>query len=268
MDTLVCEQQQQLRKLVKDLATRMQVTVDMMNQQVVVFTYECLADCSYGYLINNYSVKRNKMIDSIIEVEQSVETEMDALKADIEQATTYDRVVSTVALFTSQIIAGGIMVTAERDAPNAAAEELPPVLPIDLCNSSGRTFSAALTQQHTRLKFLLSDYDILVKDQQFRDLHIAFREEEVLSTAIQNAHTRLSTQSLSKCWSPLGNRFSELRTFCGGIASVMPVTLSVEADFSIINWTKGAHSKQMTDFTLESIIHCKQHYKLQKLFKN
>jgi hypothetical protein len=82
------------------------------------------------------------------------------------------------------------------------------------------------------------------------------------------APTQLSTQSFHKCWSPLGNRFSELRAFCGGIASVMPGTSSVEADFLIINWTKDANSKQMTDFTLESILHCKQHFKLQKLFEN
>ena len=60
--------------------------------------------------------------------------------------------------------------------------------------------------------------------------------------------------SFQTCWKPLGNKFKKLRQYCGGVASVMPGTSSVESDFSIINWTKDSHSKCLTDFSLESIL--------------
>jgi hypothetical protein len=48
------------------------------------------------------------------------------------------------------------------------------------------------------------------------------------------------------------------RQYCGGVASVMPGTSSVESYFFIINWTKDSHSKCLTDFSLqlEAILHC------------
>jgi hypothetical protein len=184
-----------------------------------------------------------------------------------ESFTVYDFIIGTVAIFSLQLVVGVSEVVAERDADNAATEELPPVLPIDLCNTNGRLFSAALLQQNTRLKHTYTDYDILVIDQQFRDLRIAYREEEGLSHALENAHCRLTTQSFHTCWTPLGSRFLQLRNFCAGLASVMPGTATVEADFSIINWTKDSNSKHMTDFTLESILHCKQYKRIQKLFE-
>ena len=45
----------------------------------------------------------------------------------------------------------------------------------------------------------------------------------------------------------------------------MPGTSSVESDFSIINWTKDSHSKCLTNFSLEAILHCKQYGMLQEL---
>ncbi len=67
-------------------------------------------------------------------------------------------------------------------------------------------------------------------------------------------------------WSPLEKEFNALKEFCGGIASVMPGTSSVESDFCLINWTRDPHLKSLTDFSLESaIIRCKQYRALESL---
>ena len=73
--------------------------------------------------------------------------------------------------------------------------------------------------------------------------------------------------NFEQCWAPLGNDYEDLQQFCGGIASVMPGTSSVESDFSLINWTKDPSSQSLTDFSLESILHCKQYRYLSKLFE-
>jgi len=73
--------------------------------------------------------------------------------------------------------------------------------------------------------------------------------------------------SFEHCWSPLGGEFEDLQRFCGGIASIMPGTTSIKSDFSLINWAKDSSSQSLTNFSLESILHCKQYKKLRDLFE-
>ena len=56
-----------------------------------------------------------------------------------------------------------------------------------------------------------------------------------------------------------------LQEYCGGIATVMPGMATVEANFSLITWTKDSNSQSLTDFSLESIFHCQQYSQLDKL---
>ena len=176
--------------------------------------------------------------------------EIDKLKANEETRSVYNSVVHTVAYFSLQVVAGISKVVAERDAQNSATEELPPVLPIDLCSMSSREFTAALQQQKVRLNKKFTEEEIEKIGKQFRDLRLAFREEGGLKQSLDQAqsNSKFTGDSFQKCWKPLGSKYNELRQYCGGIASVMPGTSSVESDFSIINWTKDVHSKCSTDF--------------------
>ena len=84
---------------------------------------------------------------------------------------------------------------------------------------------------------------------------------------MKDAQSHSKVLSFQNCWSPLeSNFYDDLRQYRGGIASVMPGTSCVESNFSLINWTKDPNSKQLTDFSLEAILHSKQYQKLQKLF--
>jgi len=76
-----------------------------------------------------------------------------------------------------------------------------------------------------------------------------------------------TVRSYQQCWSPLGGEFAELQRFRGAIASIMPGTISFKSDFSLINWTKNSSSQRLTEFSLESILHCKQCKKLRDLFE-
>ena len=123
-----------------------------------------------------------------------------------------------------------------------------------------------MQQQKLRLKQKLTNEEIEMIDQQFRNLRIAVREQDGLQQSLEEAQSRSKDSSFQKNWSPLGSSFNELRQYCGGITSVMPRTSCVESTFSLINWTKDPNSKQLTDFSLEAILHSKQYQKLQKLF--
>jgi hypothetical protein len=60
-------------------------------------------------------------------------------------------------------------------------------------------------------------------------------------------------------WHLLGEKFTLLRDFAGGLATVFPSTAAVESDFSLIKWEKNELRSALTEFSLEGILHCKQY---------
>jgi hypothetical protein len=95
----------------------------------------------------------------------------------------------------------------------------------------------------------------------------SYQEESGLKSTLDALHSQgTALQAFKDSWSPLGKEYNALKDFCGGIASVMPGTSSVESDFSLTDWTSDPHSKSLTDFSsLESILHCKQYRTMESL---
>jgi len=89
-----------------------------------------------------------------------------------------------------------------------------------------------LQQQLICLKQKFSDVEVEKIDDQFRKLHLAFKEQSGFSQMLQNAQACYTVQSFEQCRSPLGSEFGDLKRFCWAIASIMPGTSSVESDFS------------------------------------
>jgi hypothetical protein len=59
------------------------------------------------------------------------------------------------------------------------------------------------------------------------------REEKGLKKMLGRQQARTNSSTFENSWSPLlGREYDDLRNYCGGIASVMPGTASVESDFS------------------------------------
>ncbi len=103
-------------------------------------------------------------------------------------------------------------------------------------------------------------------DEQFRKLRLAMKEQSGFSKMLHNVQASSGVQSFEECLSPLGSEFEHLQMFCGAIASIMPSTSCVESDFSLVNWMKDPNLQSLSDFSLESILHCKQHWKLRDMF--
>ncbi len=61
--------------------------------------------------------------------------------------------------------------------------------------------------------------------------------------------------NFGKAWRPFGNCFPYMLCFAANLASVMPRTAIVEADFSTINYEKDDHRSALTSFSLEGILH-------------
>jgi len=91
---------------------------------------------SARFQLQNYSVERQQVVYSIEEVGGFVQLSMDELRSssNAHDMEVHDNIVSTIANFSLQIVAGISKVWAERDNQNRSADQLPPVLPLDLCS--------------------------------------------------------------------------------------------------------------------------------------
>jgi hypothetical protein len=69
-----------------------------------------------------------------------------------------------------------------------------------------------------------------------------------------------------KAWRPFDNRFPYMLRFAAGLASIMPGTTTMEANFLTINYEKDDHRSALTSFSLEGTLHSKQLEKLQQTF--
>jgi hypothetical protein len=275
MNTLVCEQKSQLSKLVYDLQNRTCIDGPMTAQdraRLFPPTPEEQLLLSEFFFYNSYYVTRVKTAEAIEEAGMTVQMELDQLKeaSGIETGSPYHAVLKAVASFGLMIVDGVSKIVAEQrgvveDGGILVMDEIPPVLPVDLCGMTPRDFSRALQNQKDRLLAKVSEDDIEAIDAQFRRLRIAYREETGLKVMLDAVHSQATLQAFKDSWSPLGKEYNALKEYCGGIASVMPGTSSVESDFSLINWTRDPHSKSLTDFSLESILHCKQYRTLESL---
>ena len=104
--------------------------------------------------------------------------------------------------------------------------------------------------------------DIVNKiEEDFHRLRTDYRELDGFNENLEQSILKGTKQQFENAWEE-AKGYNNLKQYCGGLASIMPGTSTVEADFSLINWTKDPNCTQLTDFSLESILHCKQHKRM------
>jgi len=156
-------------------------------------------------------------------------------------------------------------IVAKRDTRNQEKTDVaPPVLPLEIAGLSTIEFTELLFEHEERLKH--SFPGTLVEEvinNEFEQLVRLISRDSYLKVAL----TKGSKDSdFRKAWRPLGNRFPYMLRFAAGLASVMPGTTTVEADFSTINYEKDDHRSALTSFSLEGILHSRQLEKLRQTF--
>ncbi|ETN21755.1 hypothetical protein F442_10345 [Phytophthora nicotianae P10297] len=95
-----------------------------------------------------------------------------------------------------------------------------------------------------------------------RDLLKAYNADETLREIIDKHTVAID---FNEAWDSVSNRFHQLRSFCGGLATVFANTTSVDSDFSILKWEMDDNRTSMMHLSLEGIFQAKQRVKLQLL---
>jgi hypothetical protein len=157
------------------------------------------ADCHIVEEASNNNISRNRtfrseqyLFDSksanatMEECETYVISQLDTMRASHEHIITFDMLVRTIANFSLDLIDEGTSkIVAERGMDNNAAEEIPPVLPLELCALSHRDFVMLLEKQNTCLRHTTASQEIEIIDEQFRNLTLgAYREDAGIKNSL------------------------------------------------------------------------------------
>ena len=102
--------------------------------------------------------------------------------------------------------------------------EIPHVLPVDLCSMAPHAFSAVLQKQKDCLLAKVPEGDILENvDAQFRRLRIAYRDDKgMMLLRLDTNHSTNKVQSFKDSWSPLGKEYDTLKSSVGALLVLCP----------------------------------------------
>ncbi|GIQ91329.1 hypothetical protein KIPB_014530, partial [Kipferlia bialata] len=160
-------------------------------------------------------------------------------------ATTYLRAVCEVEAICSM-----------RDSNSKGLSISPPaVRPLQLYSLDPLKFAGCIDTYSSRFLTSHSRSDLDTVNSEFRRLISAIEFDEDLKVALKAARKK----SFEESWQPLDERaYIHLKTFCSGMATVMPTSSLVESDFSLINFIRDATASRILTLTLEGVLHSKQ----------
>ncbi|GMG16462.1 unnamed protein product [Phytophthora fragariaefolia] len=155
-----------------------------------------------------------------------------------------------------------------RRGPNnpKVSEFLPPTLPHELAQLSGREFASLLQTYGSIVRNFLSDEDIDIMDQELQGLRRGAVRESVLSAALANCNAETRFED---AWALTESRFKLLECFAGGFASVFscdPIaTQGGTSDLPLCRSEMDTARVLLADFALEGSLHAQQFPALMEL---
>ncbi|ETM52682.1 hypothetical protein PPTG_19646 [Phytophthora nicotianae INRA-310] len=141
--------------------------------------------------------------------------------------------------------------------------DAPPVLPSQLVRLRHGVFLRDVLdpyREHISKHWKIDNVDGI--EANHRDLLKAYNADETLREIIDKHTVAID---FNEAWDSVSNRFHQLRSFCGGLATVFANTTSVDSDFSILKWEMDDNRTSMMHLSLEGIFQAKQRVKLQLL---
>jgi hypothetical protein len=125
--------------------------------------------------------------------------------------------------------------------------------------------SSLLSHVRKQRECLLAPYsEVAIEiETQCQDLVSMYQKEQTLKVCLDNCSKFADVQQMPRHL--LGEKFTPLRDFAGGLGTVSPSTATVESDFSLMKWEKRKFRRAQTDFSLEGILHYKQYEGILKL---
>ena len=148
------------------------------------------------------------------------------------------------------------MLSPDRSSRNGLLYQAPPIIkPYAIADGGAFAISNFLLEQNERY---LSTLTLPDKDEVEQESTSFFEKYMHDMTFKQLVDETKGTSSFQDAWQPFYKLFPKLVQFAGGLATIFPGTSAVESDFSIIGWEKDKYHMQLSNLSLEGILHAKQ----------
>jgi hypothetical protein len=247
----VCQQKIILEKLAVDICVHTGVEGPNPEDTIVVRQDPNL-------IFGRFSISHESVIEVIYDQGLFIRETYDSLN-DIEQ----NRIICAVGNLILSIVDGIIAIQAERDSVNHPTDDMPPMLPHELVKLRTGEFGINILARHLpQLRLAWTEDQIAQIERDHRELREIYQRDHLLQSRLKECDHNTTFKA---GWAIVDGKFSVLRDFCGGIATVFANTASVESDFSILGWEKDEYRLSLTDLSLEGIMQSKQHELLKSL---
>lgn len=205
-----------------------------------------------------YSVTPEKLKDFITCMGVAALEDFENLASNAERNSVL-RSVSVLYL----VALNGIMeMKAERNCYGQEFDEVPPHTPLALIETSTVEFVHLVRKHKPRIKHSFDDNFL----KRITDEHLLLQEAVAKEPRFKASLLKVgNSASFNNVWATAGQRFASLRQFAAGLATVMPTTSRVEADFSFINYRKDEFNSALSDFSLEGVLFARQRKDLDSL---
>ncbi|PTQ27264.1 hypothetical protein MARPO_0210s0006 [Marchantia polymorpha] len=245
LNTIVSQQRARLQLLIETYCRMTNMQGPISPEQIVDILAEQPADTSSAFIVSHVNVKASHDGLGLWIMEQFDELDDDKLFV----------LIGFVGKLFVQAADGIAKIVCERNEANKATEELPPVLPHELCRIDIRQFVKHLQAHRDCLmpSFGADSIDYISKD--FSDFLHAFCDEPQFKEAVLN--DSIGNLDFKECWASENGRSALLQDFCGGMATAFSNTSTVVSDFFILGWEKDEYRTSLTHFSLAGILHCK-----------
>ena len=150
----------------------------------------------------------------------------------------------------------------QKDHNYKGIELSPSLLPFAIAQMGGREFTVFVKPFLERLVQTFSETFPDELEEEHKNMRKAFAKDPDFKSMVVLTEPK---KEFEDAWKPFRGRFPKLIKFLGGLGTVFPGTLLVEADFLVLKWTKDENSASLTDFSLEGILHAKQFCQLCKI---
>lgn len=202
-----------------------------------------------------YSASADKLKECVLSIGV---TAMEAFD-DLAQ-TEKNSVLRSVSVLYLVALNGIMQFKAERNCYNQDFDSVPPHTPLAMIEVPTVDFVRLVKKHKPRIlhSFNESFMKKITEEQQLLSQSVC-REPRLKAALLKTS----KSASFNKVWDAAGERFSSLRMFASGIATVMPTTSRVEADFSFINYRKDEFNAALSDFSLEGVLFSRQRKDLE-----
>mmetsp|Transcript_20146 Transcript_20146/g.26081 ORF Transcript_20146/g.26081 Transcript_20146/m.26081 type:complete len:177 (-) Transcript_20146:90-620(-) len=161
------------------------------------------------------------------------------------------------------LVDGIFKLSSLRNSSNGPVFRAPSIVkPSTIAKAGAFGFTSLLMEQEERY---LSTFDLKAKDQVEEESEKFFNKYMHDRTFKQLVDNTYAANTFEKAWEGFYEEYSMLVQFSGGLATIFPGTSTVESDFSIIGWEKDEYRTQLSNLSLEGILHAKQFDEMHRI---